>query len=179
MSDDNSNPTEDDDFSNADLSELAKTDEPIFIEEAAPITDQVMEEIAPISEDIMPPENIINEPIVEETPMEEVETPKAFHNVHVNFSTNAISVDFAVAATGQTNKMVAANGKLQLMSGKFYMIPVNCEPEIDSDDFANVKVYSDVAELFDVRYVKNGIACVMPLRHNITLSHDQRLCVLF
>jgi len=138
-----------------------------------------MEETAPIDEDLTPPVAVI-EPIMEEIPVEtQEETKETFHNVHVNFSTNAVSVDFAVAATGQTNKMVAANGKLQLMSGKFYMIPVNCDPEIDSDNFANVKIYSDVAQLFDVRYVKNGIACVMPLRHNITLSHDQRLCVLF
>ena len=150
------------------------------IENDTPIVGvQIMEESTPVNEDIAPPV-VELEPITEDLPMESQEVPqKEFQNVHVNFSTNAVTVDFTVAATGQTNKMVAANGKLQLMSGKFYMIPINCDPIIDSDNFANVKVYSDVAELFDIRYIKKGIACVMPLRHNITLTHDQRLCVLF
>jgi len=102
-----------------------------------------------------------------------------YTNIHAKFISAADPVEYVVAATNQKNKMVAANGEVRMMSGKFYFIPVNIGKDIDSDNFANMKMFSDVSDLFDVRYIKNGFACIMPLKHNTIIKNNQRLCILW
>lgn len=96
----------------------------------------------------------------------------------IKFDKTVVQVEYEVQATGQKDKMVAANKELRLVQGRFYLIPV--EPfGVNSDDFGNLKVLSDMAKLIDVRYIKDGKACILPLRHNVTLKDGMRLCVIW
>lgn len=96
--------------------------------------------------------------------------------IFVSFKKNSIQIDYTVGATGQRDKIIASNKSLRMMHGRSYMIPID-KPEMNSDS-RNIKMFSDIADLLDVRFVKDGIACVVPLRHNITINDGQRLCVL-
>ncbi len=97
--------------------------------------------------------------------------------VHVKFETSNDQVKFILQATNQENQVIAANKKLQLIQGRIYYIPI--DSDADSDEYGNMKIYSDISEKVDVRYVKNRIACVIPLKHNIFLENNQQLCVLW
>lgn len=100
------------------------------------------------------------------------------YTVVVNLSKQAIQIEFEILATGEVKKILATNGELRLMQGRFYFIPV--EPfGINSDDFNNIKILSDMARIIDVKYVKDGYACVSVLRHNVSLKHGTRLCVIW
>jgi hypothetical protein len=49
--------------------------------------------------------------------------------------------------------------------------------DVDSDSYT-IKMLSDVADKFDVRFIQKGFACVVPLQHNIAVKDDQKICVL-
>ena len=42
----------------------------------------------------------------------------------------------------------------------------------------NLKTSFDLADKIDVRIVKNGFACVVPLVHNVMLVDGQRIAVI-
>ena len=107
-----------------------------------------------------------------------VETADAPDNIPIftKFEKNTIQVEYTVNATGQEDKIIASNRSLKMMHGRSYRVPIT-NTEINSDT-RNIKVFSDIADYIDVRFVKNGFACVTPLRHNITINDGQRLCVL-
>lgn len=87
-------------------------------------------------------------------------------------------VEFETAATGQKSKQKTEGKNIRLLSGRIYKLPVN-NKTIDSDLFNILKVYSNSANRIDVRYVKNGYACVIPLQHGVILKHDEHLCSIF
>lgn len=97
--------------------------------------------------------------------------------IHVKFKTGGDQVKFVLQATNEQNIVIAANRKLQLIQGRTYYVPV--DTDVNSDEYGNMKIYSDISEKIDVRYVKDGIACVYPLKHNIFIEDKQQLCVLW
>lgn len=98
-----------------------------------------------------------------------------FLTVRAKFDEGISSVGYIFNSTGENNTVTISNGKLQMMQNRTYYIPVNTT--INSDNYT-IKVLSDVADKFDVRFIKEGFACVVPLQHNITIKNDQKLCVL-
>lgn len=126
-------------------------------------------------------ETVMEEPVSEviEERMETVEQSSGPITVNIKLDKHSVYVDYVIAATNQSEKVIAANKEIRLMHGRFYMVPVYCDPSVDSDNFGYMKVFSDVADIIDVRYVKNGVACIMPLAHNIVLKDGQRLCALW
>ena len=137
------------------------------------------------TEDSVEPENLenIEEPVVEQEPIIEEEIKQMEQTgpvtVNIKLDKHSVNVDYIIAATKQTEKVIAANNEIKLMHNRFYFIPVDCDSAVDSDSFGYMKIFSDVANYIDVRYVKDGVACVMPLTHNVTLKHGQRLCALW
>ena len=98
--------------------------------------------------------------------------------VLVDFSKPTTEVNIVIEATGQVDKAFASNHQLRLIHGRSYLVPVKCSKEVNSDN-GNIKIFSDVSALLDVRYVKGGVACIIPLRHSITLNDLQRLCNIY
>lgn len=96
--------------------------------------------------------------------------------IYTSFKRTSVQVEYVVNATGQRDKIIASNKSLRMMHGRSYMVPID-NLTIDSDS-RNIKMFSDVADILDVRFVKNGVACVVPLRHNVTINDGQRLCIL-
>lgn len=95
--------------------------------------------------------------------------------IHIKFKIPVDNVDYIVTSTGRQEKVTAANGSLNLIKGRLYYIPVD-NNKIDSDNFTILKIYSDIADKIDVKFVKNGIACVEPLIHNTQIKNNQKLC---
>jgi hypothetical protein len=118
-----------------------------------------------------------NLPITEELEKPDEEKVLQPVTVHVRFSSNSDSVKIVLQATNQENYVTAANMKLQLIQGRMYYVPI--DTNANSDEYGNMKIYSDISEKIDIRYVKNGIACIIPLKHNIFISNNQQLCVLW
>ncbi|MFW6310963.1 MAG: hypothetical protein ACOC1K_01880 [Nanoarchaeota archaeon] len=98
------------------------------------------------------------------------------NTVKVKFPQNTTKVEHTIMATGGKGHILATNKQIKLIPGRLYEIPVNCD--LNSDDFDNIKVFSDISHQLEIRYVKNGYACVYPLINKVALKDDQRLCVL-
>ena len=86
-------------------------------------------------------------------------------------------ITFTIAATGQTGNTVATDKKVRLMHGRVYKLPVNTD--VDSDDRSLIKEYSDLADKILVRFIKNGMAHVVPLQNNVVIESSKRLCVIW
>jgi hypothetical protein len=102
-----------------------------------------------------------------------------FVNVKIKFPTSATPVDCVSAATNCREKIVAANKQIRLLQNRFYFIPVDCDERIDSDQYGSIKVYSTQADKIDVRYIKDGFACLISMKHNVKLYDDELLAVLY
>jgi len=98
-------------------------------------------------------------------------------SVKVNFPDVGARVTAISQATGQSDELIAANGRLKLISGRFYYVPV--EPVVNSDEFEHMKIMSKIADKIDVKFVKDGLACIMPLQNGIDLMQGTDLCVLW
>lgn len=96
--------------------------------------------------------------------------------VNAKFNTDITEIGYEFLATGEKNVVSVSNGKLYMLQGRQYYVPINNEL-IDSDNY-NIKVHTDAADRFDVRYIKDGLAAVVPIRHNTILKSGERLCVL-
>ena len=137
-----------------------------------PNNEITQEELMPIQEEIT---------ITTTEPEEVVEEFIQPTNVYikVNFPKSATPVDCVSATTNCSDKIVAPNKQLTLLQNRFYFIPVDCDKKINSDNYSIIKVYSTYADAIDVRYIKDGFACVMPLKHNFKIRQDMILAILF
>lgn len=118
-----------------------------------------------------------------------VDTPETIENedlnssiknpatIHVKFSSNSDQILIRSKATGETNKVAAANRKIRLISGRLYFIPI--DQNINSDEYGNIKQYSETSDKFEVLYVKDGLACIDPILHNTLIEQNQRLCIVW
>src|SRR6056297_2618212 len=113
-----------------------------------------------------------------DNPKKESEKPD-YIPICVDFPKHATPVECIITATGYHDKIAASGRELRLLQNRLYMIPVDCDKEINSDEWSDIKVMSDMSSLIDVRYVKDGFACVMPLTHNIKIRQGNRLAILW
>lgn len=97
--------------------------------------------------------------------------------IHVKFRGTSDQILIQSRATGEKNKVAAANKKIRLIHGRLYFIPI--DKEINSDDYGNIKQYSETSDKFEVLYVKDGLACVDPILHNALIEEGQRLCIIW
>jgi hypothetical protein len=102
---------------------------------------------------------------------------KKASTIHVKFKGNSDQIVIQSKATGETNKVAAANRKLRLISGRLYFIPV--DQIVNSDEYGNIKQYSETSDKFEVLYVKDGYACIDPILHNALIVENQRLCIIW
>lgn len=95
--------------------------------------------------------------------------------IKANFSEEIIEIGYIFLATNEQNLLVVSNGIIHMLQGRMYYIPI--DKDVDSDDY-NIKVHSDISDRFDIRFVKSGLAAVVPIRHNVILKNGEKLCVL-
>lgn len=138
-------------------------------------------EIPTISEETTSEVPVESEPVAEQPILiETVEQFKEFVKaqpifVNANFSEEIIEIGYTFLATNEQNIVSASNGRIHLLQGRMYYIPIN--KDVDSDSY-NIKVHSDAADRFDIRFLKDGLAAVVPIRHNAVLKNGERLCIL-
>jgi hypothetical protein len=99
------------------------------------------------------------------------------HSFIVTDFTDCNSIGYIFNSTGEKNVSKIIDGKIQMMQGRTYYIPIK-NKEIDSDDEFSIRVLSNFADKIDVRFVKQGFACVIPLHHNTILRSGQEICTL-
>lgn len=97
--------------------------------------------------------------------------------IHVNFSSNSDKIQIKSKATGEKSLVVAANKRIHLIHGRLYFIPV--DSEVNSDEYGNMKQFSQTTDKYDVKYIKDGKACIDPILHNAIIDDAQQLCVLW
>lgn len=150
-------------------------DDSDFVEEESVLTpvQHVIQTEEPV---VFQEETIITqEPIVKE---ETIMKPNTLY-VKVNFPKSATPVDCVSANTNCSDKIVASNKQLALLQNRFYFIPVDCDETINSDEYSVIKVFSEFADCIDVRYIKNGVACILPLKHNFKIKQGMQLAIMF
>jgi hypothetical protein len=96
--------------------------------------------------------------------------------INAKFSENIVEIGYTFLATGEQNILSVSNGRMNLLQGRLYYIPIDKE-NIDSDEY-NIKVHSDASSRFDIRFVRDGLAAVVPILHNAILKTGERLCIL-
>lgn len=129
--------------------------------------------------------NVVDENLDEKKVESEMVMKEEEHNnegpifVHTDFGNKTQPVQFTIIATGQVSNTSITGGKLRLIYGRIYFLPIDTNKDITSDNFANIKIFSDISGKIDVRYISNGYAAILPLQNNITLVDKTRLCVLW
>lgn len=116
------------------------------------------------------------EQILESLEISPPEVPKKNIFILAKFSDAIVELGYILLATNEQNVVTVSNGRINLLQGRMYYIPIN-DSNINSDAF-NIKIHSDVADRIDVRFVKDGFACVVPIRHNVILKTGEKLCEL-
>ena len=97
-------------------------------------------------------------------------------SVYSNFGNNIIDIGYIVSATNQENIVSVSNGKINLLQGRLYYIPID-NSEINSDNY-NIKMQCDMADRIEIKFIRDGFACVIPIRHNVILRNQEKMCVL-
>jgi hypothetical protein len=88
-----------------------------------------------------------------------------------------VSVPFTINATGQNSNSNTDEGCIRLIHGRTYYIPV--DTDADSDSYGNLKIFSNVADKIDIRFVKQKFCAIIPIQHNVKIQHGQQLCILW
>jgi len=83
-------------------------------------------------------------------------------------------IPLVITATGEQSK-ISCSTKLRLFIGRIYYLPVDLPKEILTE---KLKTSLDLIDKIDVRMVKEGFACVIPLVHNVVLVHGQRIAII-
>ena len=120
-------------------------------------------EVETVQEEVIIPETVINE-------------ARKTVFILTKFPDTITEIGYVFLANNEQNTVTVSNGRINLLQGRMYYIPIDKE-NINSDKF-NIKIHSDVADRVDVRFVKDGFACVVPIRHNVVLKIGEKLCEL-
>jgi hypothetical protein len=94
------------------------------------------------------------------------------------FDNNIIDIGYVFLANGEQNVVKCSNGRINMLHGRMYFIPIDDENKSINSDSFNIKIHRDAADRFDVRYVVDGLAAVVPIRHNAILKTGEKLCIL-
>ena len=97
--------------------------------------------------------------------------------IHVKFKKPLQSIFYIISATNQEQNTNAIDGKLRLIKGRVYYIPID-KNDIDSDKFNIVKIFSDISDKIDIKFVKEGYCCIIPIIHGYQIKDEQQLCVI-
>jgi len=115
---------------------------------------------------------------VEEVPApdhNELRPTRQTEYIKAKFSEGIVEIGYVFLATGEQNIVSASNGRIHLLLGRMYYIPI--DKDINSDNYI-IKIHSDVASRFDIRFTQNEFAAVVPLLHNSVLKTNEKLCTL-
>jgi hypothetical protein len=96
--------------------------------------------------------------------------------IYSEFDNTIIEIGYVFLATGEQNVVKYSGGKINLLHGRMYYIPVD-NKAVNSDDFI-IKTHKEASDRFDVRFVVDGLAAIVPIRHNAILRSNEKLCVL-
>ncbi|MCF8354353.1 MAG: hypothetical protein K9H48_07860 [Melioribacteraceae bacterium] len=151
------------------------TEENNYFEEIAP--PEEVEEVEASDNLEMNDKFEISGEVIEDTKEETLSEPqKDFAVVNVEFKKPTTEVRVISLPTGKTEQALATNKNIKLLKDKQYFIPVDSNE--DSDNYKTIKVFSDISNLIEVKYVKDGFACIQVLIHKTVIKDKQRLCIL-
>lgn len=102
-------------------------------------------------------------------------TPTHAEIIKAGFGDGIIEIGYVFLATGEQQLVSASNGRIHLLLGRMYYIPIG--KTVDSDDYI-IKIHSEAAARFDIRFIRDGFAAVVPLLHNSVLKTGEKLCML-
>lgn len=105
-----------------------------------------------------------------------VENTKMNYYISAKFGEEIIKIGYTHLATNEENMVTVSGGKMQLLHNRMYYIPIDNE-SINSDN-GTIKVTSDISERFDIRSVRDGFACMIPIKHNSSLKNGERICIV-
>ena len=97
--------------------------------------------------------------------------------IHVKFKLPTDNIYYIITATGQESKTSAIEGNLRLIKGRIYYIPID-NTDINSDNYNILKVFSVVSDKLDIKFVKEGYCCIVPIVNNTAIKNGQQLCVV-
>jgi hypothetical protein len=82
-------------------------------------------------------------------------------------------ISYTMCASGEKGSNVSTNGKMLLSMGRLYQIPVDTNEKLDDHNIFKVK--GELAETINVRNIRDGLAIISPLVHNVLLTNSQEL----
>lgn len=115
-------------------------------------------------------------PITIELPKLEEKLSESDYYITADFGEGIEKIGYVHLATNEQNVVEISGGKMNLLHNRMYYIPIN-NKEVNSDN-GTIKVTSDISERFDVRFIKDGFACLVPIKHNAILKNGERICIV-
>ena len=82
-------------------------------------------------------------------------------------------INYRLNSTGDSGTTITTNQKLLLSIGRIYQIPVDSKGNLDEHNV--FKTFGKLRESLDVRNVRDGVAFIHPIVHNVLISDDQEL----
>jgi hypothetical protein len=82
-------------------------------------------------------------------------------------------ITFVATATGEKSSIVSTKGKITLIRGRQYYIPVNTNSGLD--DHNVFKTLGYLNEVIDIRNIRDNVAVIIPIIHNTTIEDGLEL----
>ncbi|MCK9439424.1 MAG: hypothetical protein WC188_04675 [Candidatus Caldatribacteriota bacterium] len=100
-------------------------------------------------------------------------------NIYVSakFNETVAEIGYTFLGTGEQNIVKMSNGRINMLHGRMYYVPIDNDETIDSDNY-NIKIPAEIAENFDIRFIKDSFAAIVPIKHNAILRNGERICIL-
>lgn len=89
---------------------------------------------------------------------------------------HSIKLHYMMCATGDKGTIVSTNGRSLLAIGRLYEVPITFTGNMDS--YNVIKLYGTYAEKLEVRNIRDGVAIIQPLVHNIEIKNEDEIGIL-
>lgn len=82
-------------------------------------------------------------------------------------------INFITTATGEKSNMISTRGKISLIRGRQYHIPVNTKDTVDGHNV--FKPVGFLNEQIDIRNIRDGFAVIIPIIHNTIIEDGMEI----
>ena len=89
---------------------------------------------------------------------------------------HSIKINYTMCATGEKGSVISTNGKLLMAIGRLYEIPIDFNGNLDN--FHVVKMIGEFAEKFEIRNIRDGLAVIQPIIHNVLIKNEEEIASL-
>lgn len=85
-------------------------------------------------------------------------------------------IPFTTTLTGEKGYLTSTHGRMSLIRGRLFKIPVNTQESLDN--YHIFKTFGRINEILDVRNLEDGYITLIPIIHNVQITDGMELGTL-